>query len=68
MSSAKKDDLVYKDLADRDRIDVIPSITTLFFCNDKIGIFEYAQMLHHGASVELVELGADVAGGPWLIP
>ena len=51
------------DLTDRNGVEVIPPKTPIFFRKDQARFFEYPEMLHHGATVEVFEFRADVAGG-----
>jgi hypothetical protein len=41
---------------DRERVDVIPAKTPLASHDDKVGFFENAQVLHHGAPIQLPEV------------
>lgn len=50
------------DVANRDGVQVIPSEASFFLCDKKPGFFEHAKVLHYGASVDLFEAVADVAG------
>jgi hypothetical protein len=49
----------------RTDIKVIPAATPLFPANNKARFLEDSKMLHHGGSVEMWKLAADLAGGLW---
>lgn len=51
------------DVAYRDGVQVVPPEASLFLCDEQAGFFEYAEVLHYGAAVDLFEVVADVAGG-----
>lgn len=60
-------DPTFVNVVDRKRVQVIPTLAPTSFGDDKIGLFQHAQVKHDRASIEFVELIAERAGRERLI-
>lgn len=46
---------------------MVPALPAAAFGNDQVGVLQNAQVLHHGAPVEVGEMGTQTASGQRLV-
>ena len=62
-----RSDPAFMDGVDGQRVEVIPALPPAPFGDDQVGVFQHLQMLHHGASVDVLKQGAQLPRGQRLI-